>query len=179
MEVTIQLDPAHRQLELFGPADSHLRILRKSLEVRITARQSDLIITGKDKNVNAAAEIIDRMQKHLIKKADLVIAAGLPLKEFLSPYSRSIVIIENGIEPVDGATNTGTLDSGDVPIQAVAKSLQEIELGTIPAGSLAAHDVIFILLKRIALVGGTNPANPPVVVGAEYEWKANKLGGEL
>ena len=37
MEVTVQLDP-ERQLELFGPADSHLRLLRRSLGVQITAR---------------------------------------------------------------------------------------------------------------------------------------------
>ncbi len=67
MEVTIQLDPAHRQLELFGPADGHLRLLRQSLGVQITARQTNLIITGKEKDVNTAAEIVDRMQKHLIK----------------------------------------------------------------------------------------------------------------
>jgi len=67
LEVTIQLDSAQKQPELFGPADSHLRLLRQSLDIKITARQSNLIITGKEKDVNKAAEIIDRMQKHLIK----------------------------------------------------------------------------------------------------------------
>ena len=67
MEVTVKLDSAHKQLELFGPADSNLRFLRQSLGVRIIARQANLIITGGEKNVNRAAEIIDRMQKHLIK----------------------------------------------------------------------------------------------------------------
>lgn len=70
MEIIIQLDSSH-QLELFGSADSHLRLLRKSLEVKITARQNDLIITGKEKDVNRAAELIDRMQKHLIKYGTL------------------------------------------------------------------------------------------------------------
>ena len=74
MEVTIQLNPAHKQLELFGPADKHLRILRKSLQVQITARQSNLIISGKDKDVNHAAEVIDRMQKHLIKRGSLTVS---------------------------------------------------------------------------------------------------------
>jgi len=67
LEVTVKLDSAHKQLELFGPADSNLRFLRQSLGVRIIARQANLIITGGEKNVNRAAEIIDRMQKHLIK----------------------------------------------------------------------------------------------------------------
>jgi len=73
LEVTIQLDSAHRQLELFGPADSHLRLLRKSLGVQITARQTNLIITGREKSVNRAAEVIDRMQRCLIKRGVLTL----------------------------------------------------------------------------------------------------------
>jgi len=71
LEVTIQLDSPNKQLELFGPSDSHLRLLRQSLGVRITARQANLIITGKEKNVNRTAEIIDKMQKRLIKHGSL------------------------------------------------------------------------------------------------------------
>ena len=71
MEVTIQLETAHRQLELFGQADSHLRLLRDELDVQITARQSNLIISGKAENVNKAAEVIDKMQKHLLKRGVL------------------------------------------------------------------------------------------------------------
>jgi len=74
LEVTIELDSANKQLELFGPADSNLRVLRESLGVRITARQSKLIITGKEENVNRAAEVINRMQRHLAKR-HLVTAA--------------------------------------------------------------------------------------------------------
>ena len=71
MEVTIQLDSVNKLPELYGPADSHLRLLRQSLDVRITARQANLIITGREKNIKRAAEIIDRMQKHLIKRRSL------------------------------------------------------------------------------------------------------------
>ena len=71
MEITIQLDSTDKQLELFGSADNHLRLLRKSLGVEITARQSNLIVSGKEKDVNRAAEIIDKMQKRLIKRGTL------------------------------------------------------------------------------------------------------------
>jgi phosphate starvation-inducible PhoH-like protein len=71
VEVIIQLASPAKQLELFGPADSHLRLLRQSLGVQITARQSNLIITGKTENVNMAAEIIDKMEKRLIKQGSL------------------------------------------------------------------------------------------------------------
>lgn len=70
-EVTIQLDPRGNQLELFGPADSHLRLLRQSFGVQITARQSNLIIGGAEQRVHRASEIIDRMQKHLARYGSL------------------------------------------------------------------------------------------------------------
>ena len=52
---------------MFGPADTHLRVLRQSLGVQIVARLDNLIINGKEKAVTAAAEVIDKMQKHLLK----------------------------------------------------------------------------------------------------------------
>jgi len=71
LEVTIQLDSAQKQLELFGLADSHLRLLRQSLGVQLTARDANLIITGKEKDVNKAAKIISKMQKRLTKHGSL------------------------------------------------------------------------------------------------------------
>lgn len=74
MEITIQLDSTDRQLELFGPADSYLRLLREMLGLQITARQSNLIIRGKEKDVNKAVEVIDKMQKQLLKHRSLTAA---------------------------------------------------------------------------------------------------------
>jgi phosphate starvation-inducible PhoH-like protein len=74
LEVTIQLDSTDKQLELFGPADSHLRLLRKSLGVQVAARGANLIITGGENDVNRAAEIIDKMQRQLIKRGSLTTA---------------------------------------------------------------------------------------------------------
>ena len=71
MEITIQLDPSHRKLELFGPADRNLRLLRKTLDIQVTARGDDLILAGKAKDINTASEIVDRMQKHLIRHGNL------------------------------------------------------------------------------------------------------------
>jgi len=71
LEVIVQLDPGSKQLELFGPSDSHLRQLRRSLGVSITARQYNLIISGAEGDVSQAAEVVDRMQKHLLKHRQL------------------------------------------------------------------------------------------------------------
>lgn len=104
MEVTIQLDSVDKQLELFGPGDAHLRVLRESLGVQITARQGNIIITGKEKEVNRAAEVIDRMEKQLLKGSSLTTddvtgflhQGGLALtsaaSEALSVYSHKKVI---------------------------------------------------------------------------------------
>jgi phosphate starvation-inducible PhoH-like protein len=71
LEVTIELDLPHKQLELFGPADTHLRLLRESLGVQITARNRKLIIIGQEKKVRQTAMVIDKMQKHLSLRQSL------------------------------------------------------------------------------------------------------------
>ncbi len=71
MEVTINLDSAQKQLELFGPADSNLRLLRETLNVKISARQKKLTISGKQKDVNKTEKIIEKMQNHLTKNGSL------------------------------------------------------------------------------------------------------------
>lgn len=68
MESRVQLDSVHNHLELFGQSDNFLRMLRKALDIGITARQDYLIISGKEQNVNRAVEVIDRMQKEVLKR---------------------------------------------------------------------------------------------------------------
>ena len=105
MEITIKLDSAHKRLELFGQADSHLRLLRKDLGVRITAREDYLIVAGKDSNVAKAAAVIDKMQKHLLKHRTL---ASTDVSGFISQdeqakgpeASRAITVFsKKNIEP--------------------------------------------------------------------------------
>ncbi|MEJ2647446.1 MAG: KH domain-containing protein [Sedimentisphaerales bacterium] len=72
METTIQLGPAQKQLELFGPGDSYLRILRQSLNVRITARQDKVTITGSQKDVNKAADVLRIYQLSLYRKVQIL-----------------------------------------------------------------------------------------------------------
>jgi phosphate starvation-inducible PhoH-like protein len=71
LEVTVKLHSPQRQLELFGPADSHLRLLRQFLGVQLTARKANLIITGQEKDVDKAVKVIDKMQKRLSKRGSL------------------------------------------------------------------------------------------------------------
>ena len=71
MEVTIQLESSEKQLELFGPGDSYLRLLRQSLSVKITARQKKLTFSGKEKDVNKAVEVFKKMQIQLLRHHSL------------------------------------------------------------------------------------------------------------
>jgi phosphate starvation-inducible PhoH-like protein len=71
LEVTIQLESTEKQLELFGPGDSYLRLLRQSLSVKITARQKKLTFYGKEKDVNKAVEVFKKMQNQLLRHHSL------------------------------------------------------------------------------------------------------------
>ena len=65
METAIQLNPTDRQLELFGPGDGYLRLLRQSLGVQITARQGKLKITGSEQDIDKTVEVFNKMRKQL------------------------------------------------------------------------------------------------------------------
>lgn len=71
MEFKIQLDSETQRSELFGPADTHLKALRTAMDVRITARNGNMVITGEKSNVERTADIIDRMQKRLVRRGSL------------------------------------------------------------------------------------------------------------
>ncbi|MHC5118487.1 MAG: hypothetical protein ACYSOH_00515, partial [Planctomycetota bacterium] len=71
MEVKIQLESDAQRLELFGPADSHLRQLRDRLRVKVSARNGTVLISGEPAAVRTAADLIDRMQRRLIQRGKL------------------------------------------------------------------------------------------------------------
>ena len=71
MELKVQLASETQCLELFGPADKHLRMLRENLHVDITARDGNVIITGEKEDVENTATVIDRLQKRLVSRKKL------------------------------------------------------------------------------------------------------------
>ncbi len=83
---------------------------------------------------------------------------------------------EDGTEAIDGATTT--VNSPDINIPATAKFLMETKL-LIPYTAVQLHDVIGILAKRIALVGGTNPVAEPGIVAVEIEYFTGRVNAEL
>ncbi len=71
MEIKIQLESDAQRVELFGPADAHLRLLRETMGVQISARNGTVLVSGEPGAVRSSAELIDRMQKRLIQRGQL------------------------------------------------------------------------------------------------------------
>ena len=73
MEIKIELraDSDAKRLQLFGTADCHLKKLRKIMGVKISARNGQVIITGDQQDIKAAADVIDRFQRRLEERGSL------------------------------------------------------------------------------------------------------------
>jgi phosphate starvation-inducible PhoH-like protein len=71
LEIKLLLQSDQQRLELFGPGDHHLRLLQNELHVRITARNETVFLSGSEADIRQAADILDRMQKRLIKRGSL------------------------------------------------------------------------------------------------------------
>ncbi len=65
LEVTVQLGSGEKQLELLGPADSHLKLLRRLLGVHVVLRRGSLQIKGDHDPVQEAATVVERMVQHV------------------------------------------------------------------------------------------------------------------
>jgi len=66
LEITVQLVSSKR-LEIFGPADEHLRIVRARCGVSIAARDDSVVIAGQEQAVRKAESVVELMQKHLAR----------------------------------------------------------------------------------------------------------------
>jgi phosphate starvation-inducible PhoH-like protein len=71
LETKLHLESDDQRLELFGPNDAHLRLVRDRLLVKISARESTIVINGEPNAVRTAADVFDHMQKRLIKRGKL------------------------------------------------------------------------------------------------------------
>ena len=57
-------DPASRAA-LYGPADRHLRMIRSTFDVRLTAREGQVRLSGAPEAVSRAAEVLESLQSRL------------------------------------------------------------------------------------------------------------------
>ena len=68
MERTVTLANPDKRAELFGSADSHLRLLRETCDVHVTARDEQVKLIGARQAVEKAVLLLELMQKHIHKK---------------------------------------------------------------------------------------------------------------
>ncbi|TFH52628.1 MAG: PhoH family protein [Candidatus Zixiibacteriota bacterium] len=71
MELTLTLENLEKRVQLFGTADDNLRIVREICDVRITARDGRIKLSGTKDAVAKAAALLESMQEHL-KKIDVI-----------------------------------------------------------------------------------------------------------
>jgi len=106
LELTITLENAGSRAALFGSGDRHLRLIRSTLGVQITARDSTIKLSGSTQAVGRAAAVLEELQRTLrgrntlddeqvsqilahVLRADEVHAAG---GEVIDVYLRHTVI---------------------------------------------------------------------------------------
>ena len=61
-ESTLTLSDPHLALQLFGPQDTNLRLVRNQLGVAITHRSGQIRISGPADSVRLATEILERLK---------------------------------------------------------------------------------------------------------------------
>ena len=76
MELTITLERLEQRVQLFGPADVNLRLLRDICQVHVTARDGRIRITGDKEGVAKAARLLELMQKQL-RRTDYISEADM------------------------------------------------------------------------------------------------------
>lgn len=70
-ESTITLSDPHLTLQLFGPNDNNLRLVRNQLGVAITHRNGQIRISGPSDSVRVATEVLERLKDRVFRTGSL------------------------------------------------------------------------------------------------------------
>jgi phosphate starvation-inducible PhoH-like protein len=71
LDIKIKLESKAQRLDLFGPSDTHLRLLCDTFGVKITARDGSVQISGESTEVRKTADLMERMQRRLKDRGKL------------------------------------------------------------------------------------------------------------
>ena len=63
VELSVTLEHPHEAVQLFGPADRHLKMIREALGVQIFARGGKVKLTGSARSVAHAAAVLEALQR--------------------------------------------------------------------------------------------------------------------
>ena len=95
LEIRLQLGTDRERLELFGPRDNHLRLIRGATGVEVVARRDSVLLRGTAADVSRAGEILDRMQKRLVSRGAL---SEQDVRDVMTQLDHRIM--PNGMEPI-------------------------------------------------------------------------------
>ncbi|MEQ1825321.1 MAG: PhoH family protein [Pirellula sp.] len=70
-ESTLTLSDPQLALQLFGPQDNHLRLVRNQLGVAITHRGGQIRISGPAESVRIATEILERLKDKVMRQGEI------------------------------------------------------------------------------------------------------------
>jgi phosphate starvation-inducible protein PhoH and related proteins len=176
LDINIPIEDSTRRGALYGTADRNLRLIRAAFDVRITARDNVIRISGSADAVQKAAHVVEDLQRALRSRADLTDELVYESIEKVAGNGRIIV---NGSDALDvllpGVSITPRSEGQRAYIQAILDYDLTFCVG--PAGTgktyLAVAVAIQLLkqhrIKRIVL------ARPAVEAGE----KLGFLPGDL
>ena len=99
MQLSIQLNPGMALIELFGAGDRYLKLVRDCLDVKIVARNTSVIIEGDERNVKKAAEVLGKMESHLLTNSSLTgeqVTLMLAEEHALPPEDKGVIAVFAG-----------------------------------------------------------------------------------
>jgi phosphate starvation-inducible PhoH-like protein len=71
LELTITLEDTSKRAALFGAGDRHLRLIKGTLGVQVSARESAIRLSGPTRAVGQAATVLEQMQRLLRDRQEL------------------------------------------------------------------------------------------------------------
>jgi len=71
LDITVSIEDPSRRMALFGAADRNLRLIRAAFDVRISARENGIHISGAADSVQLAGHVIGELQRTLRHRPDL------------------------------------------------------------------------------------------------------------
>lgn len=71
VELAVPIDDTTRRQALFGNTDRNLRMIRAAFDVRLTARDGTIYVSGEEDAVHRAARVLDELQRHVSRGREI------------------------------------------------------------------------------------------------------------
>ncbi|OYP28921.1 PhoH family protein [Rhodopirellula sp. MGV] len=132
-EATLTVSAPDELLQLFGPRDQHLRILRQLFDVTITHRNGRVRIAGEGENVNGALRALEKL-RHKIQKQGAIGGEDV-----------ETAAVEEGATPRDGQKPAKAAASGeDIQIRHAGRRIRPRTAGQARyVDAIREHDLTF------------------------------------